>query len=51
MILEEYDECKTALFNPDTFNEKINDCPECCVAFFSSSVISEIKKNYKIREI
>ena len=51
MILEEYDNCRTAVLNPDTFNEKIKDCPECCVGFFSNSVIEEIKKNFKTREI
>ena len=44
MLLEEFDKNKKALFNPDTYSNKVKDCPTLCVSFFSKSIIKEIVK-------
>lgn len=42
MLLEEFDKNKKAVFNPDTYSNKIDNCPELCVSFFSKSIMNEI---------
>ncbi len=42
MILEEFDKNKNALFNPDTYSKKVDNCPKLCVSFFSKSLIGEV---------
>lgn len=42
MILEEFDNNRNAVFNPDTYSIKIENCPALCVSFFSKSIINEI---------
>ena len=40
MILEEFDKNKNAVFNPDL--NKLENCPELCVSFFSKSLMKEV---------
>jgi len=42
MLLEEFDKNRKAVFNPDTYSNKIENCPELCVSFFSRSIMNEI---------
>lgn len=42
MLLEEFDKNKNAIFNPDTYSCRIDNCPELCVSFFSKSIMNEI---------
>ena len=42
MLLEEFDKNKNAVFNPDTYSSKVDNCPELCVSFFSKSIMNEI---------
>ncbi len=44
MILEEFDKNRIAVFNPDTYSKKLDDCPELCVSFFSKSLINEVAR-------
>lgn len=42
ILLEEFDKNKNALFNPDVYSKKIENCPTLCVSFFSWSIINEV---------
>lgn len=51
MLLEEFDNNKKALFNPDTFNDLLEEMPKTCVSFFSKSLMEEIEKRYPVKKI
>lgn len=47
MLLEEFDETKKAVINPEHFHKKLDNMPKTCVSFFSKSIMDLIKKQYK----
>lgn len=47
VILEEFDKNRNALFNPDAYSEKIEDCPTLCVSFFSKTIMKEVVRCFK----
>ena len=47
MLLEELDENKKAIFNPDTFVKKKEGFPKTAVSIFSKSLIKDIVETYK----
>ena len=51
MLLEEFDNCKTAIINPEHFHQKLEEMPKTCVSFFSKTIINHIAKNYNVEKI
>lgn len=51
MLLEEFDNCKSAVINPDMFHEKKKDFPKTCLSFFSKSIIEVLETNFKLEKI
>lgn len=51
MLLEEFDNNRKAVFNPDTFNDLLEEMPKTCVSFFSKSIMEQIEKRYPVRKI
>lgn len=51
MLLEEFDNNKIAILNPEDFHEKMEDMPKTCVSFFSKSIMKEIVENYQVTQI
>lgn len=46
MLLEEFDNCKTAVINPETFKENNDVLPKTCVSFFSKSLMESFVKKF-----
>ena len=51
MLLEEFDNNKKAIFNPDTFHKELPEMPKTCVSFFSKSIMKEITEKYPVKQI
>ena len=51
MLLEEFDSNKVAIFNPDTFDSKIEEMPKTCVSFFSKTIMKYIVENFEVEQI
>lgn len=51
MLLEELDENKVAIFNPDTFVKNIEGFPKTAVSIFSKTLIDDIVQTYKPEKI
>ena len=49
MLLEEFDNCKTAVINPETFKENNDVLPKTCVSFFSKSIMKEFVSKFNPR--
>ena len=47
MLLEEYDDSREAVINPEMFKERKEDFPKVCVAFFSHKLIGKIEERFK----
>lgn len=51
MILEEFDENRNAILNPETFHKKVEGMPKTAVCFFPKSLMKEIVEHYPVEEI
>lgn len=51
MLLEQFDENKIAIFNPDTFQKKIKGFPKTAMSIFEKELIEFIEKNYDVQQI
>lgn len=51
MLLEEFDNNKIAILNPDTFHTPLPNMPKTCVSFFSKSIMKYIVENFKVEQI
>ena len=47
MILEEFDESRSAIINPENIHKPIANMPKTCVSFFSKSLMNLVLENYK----
>ena len=48
MLLEQFDNNKNAMINPENFHTPIADMPKTCVGFFSKSLMNLVIQNYKV---
>ena len=51
MLLEDFDNNKTAVLNPEHFHSKMDNMPKTCVSFFSKSIMKYIVENFKVEQI
>ncbi len=51
MLLEEFDNNRIAMLNPDTFHKPLDNMPKTCVSFFSKTIMKYIVENFKLEEI
>ena len=47
MLLEEFDDSKTAVLNPEHFVKKLENMPKTCIGFFSKTVMHDFMGKYK----
>ena len=46
MLLEEFDDSKTAVLNPEHFVKKLENMPKTCIGFFSKTVMHDFMGKY-----
>ena len=51
MILEEFDNNRNAVLNPNTFHKPLDNMPKTCVSFFSKTIMKYIVENFKVEQI
>ena len=51
MLLEEFDENRNAILNPDVFQKKIENMPKTCVSFFSKKIMKHFVETYNPKVI
>ena len=51
MLLEQFDTNRVAVFNPSTFQNKIEGFPTTAVSIFDKELIKDIEQNYNVKQI